>query len=128
MIHKGVCDKGFIWNPINYEREFDKSCDAGEYLDYENSKYKKRLVDKLVEECSENFEEVKLAKITLAEHKNVCKSSCILHIVLFSIIFTLNIEIGTYFVYYTYRIVMKKLVQIMIISIKQQFNDINEKY
>ena len=130
LIGKGVCDKdkGFIWNPSNYEWEFDKPCDAGEYLDYENCKCKKRLVDKLVEERSENVEEVKLAKIPLAEHKNVCKSSCILHIVLFSIIFTINIEIGTYFVYYTYRIAMKKLVQIMIISIKQQYNNINEKY
>ena len=128
MIHKGVCDKGFIWNPSNYECEFDKSCDAGEYLDYENCKCKKRLVDKLVEECSENVEEVKLAKITLAEHKNVCKSSSTLRIVLFSTIFTISIEIGTYFVYYTYRTVMKKLVQNMIISIKQQFNNINEKY
>ena len=28
-----------------------KSCDVGEYLDYENCKCRKRLVDKLVEEC-----------------------------------------------------------------------------
>ena len=73
MIGTGVCDKGFIWNPSNYACEFHKSCDAGEYLDYENCKCKKKLVDKLVEECSENVEEVKLPKITLAEHKNVCK-------------------------------------------------------
>ena len=31
----GVYDKGFIWNPNNYEVECDKSCDLGEYLDYE---------------------------------------------------------------------------------------------
>ena len=31
---KGVCDKGFIWNPRNSECECDKSCDVGEY--YEN--------------------------------------------------------------------------------------------
>ena len=51
----------------------------------------------------ENVEEVKLAKITLAEdenkHKNKC-SSCTLYIVLFSIIFTINVTIGTYFVYF----------------------------
>ena len=39
---------------------------------------------------------------TLFEHTNVCKSSCILYIVLFSIIFTINVGIGTYFVYYKY--------------------------
>ena len=49
MIDKGVCDKGFIWTPTNCECECDKSRDIGEYVDYENCKCKKRLVDKLVE-------------------------------------------------------------------------------
>ena len=54
---------------------------------------------KLVEECTENVEEVKLAKITLAENQNKHKcSSCTLYIVLFSIIFTINVEIATYFI------------------------------
>ena len=60
LIDKGVCDKGFIWNPSNCDYKCDKSCDVGEYLDYENSKCRKRLVDKLVEECSENIDENKL--------------------------------------------------------------------
>ena len=47
MIDKGSCDKGFIWNPSNCE--CDKLCDVGEYLDYSNYKYRKKLVDKLVE-------------------------------------------------------------------------------
>ena len=42
------------------------------------------------------MEEVKLAKITSAEHESVCKSSCALCIVLFSIIFTINVRIGTH--------------------------------
>ena len=67
MIDKGVSDKGFIWNPSNYGCECDKSCDIGEYLDYENCKYKKRLVDKLVEKCTETVKEVKLAKVTSME-------------------------------------------------------------
>ena len=67
MIDKGVCDKGFIWNPSNYGCECDKSCDIVEYLDYENCKYKKRLVDKLVEKCTETVKEVKLAKVTSME-------------------------------------------------------------
>ena len=65
MIDKGVCDKGFIWNPSNCECECDKTYDIGEYLDYENCKCRKILVDKLVDECTETIEEVKLAKITL---------------------------------------------------------------
>ena len=31
-----MCDKGVFWNPSKYECECDKSCDIGEYLDYEN--------------------------------------------------------------------------------------------
>ena len=39
---KGVCDKEIIWNPSNYECEYDKSCDIGEYLDYSNCRCRKR--------------------------------------------------------------------------------------
>ena len=103
LIDKGVCDKGFIWNPSNCECECDKSCDIGEYLDYENCKCRKKLVDKLVQECTENVEELKLANITSAEDENKHKCSFFtLYIVLFSVIFTANIEIGSYFVYYKF--------------------------
>ena len=64
-----MCDKGLIWNPSNSEREGDKVCDVGKYLDYDNCKCRKKLVDKLVYECTETGEEVKLAKITLTENK-----------------------------------------------------------
>ena len=50
LIDKGRSNKGSIWNPSNCECEFDKSCDFGEYLDYENCKYRKKLVDKFVDE------------------------------------------------------------------------------
>ena len=73
LIDKGSCDKGFIQNSSNCECECDKSCYVGEYLDYSNKKKKKKLVDKLVEECSENIDEIKMAKITLAEHENEYK-------------------------------------------------------
>ena len=64
LIDKDVCDKESIWKPSNCECECDKSCDAGGYLGYENCKCRKKLVDKLVDECTENVEEVKLAKIS----------------------------------------------------------------
>ena len=41
LIDKGICDKGYIWNPSNCKCECDKSCDFGEYLDYENCKCRK---------------------------------------------------------------------------------------
>ena len=62
LTDKGVCDKAFTWNPSNCECACDKTCDIGEYLDYENCKCRKKLVD----EFTENVEEVKLAKISLA--------------------------------------------------------------
>ena len=58
------------------------------------------LVASLIEECTETVEEVKLAKITLAENENSYKcSSCTLHIVLFWIFFTINVGIVTNYVY-----------------------------
>ena len=98
LIDKGMCDKGLIWNPSNCEREFDKACVIGEYLDYENCKCRKKLVD----ECTETVEEVKIAKITLAEKENSYKcSSCTVYFLLFWIFFTINFGgISAYFVYF----------------------------
>ena len=70
-----MCEKGFIWIPSNCEYEYDKACDIGEYLDYENCKCRKKLVDKLVDEYTETVEEVKLAKITLSKNENSYKCS-----------------------------------------------------
>ena len=60
LIDKGMGDKGFNWDPINCEWECTKSCDVGEYLGYNYFKCRKRLVDKLVEECNENIDEEEL--------------------------------------------------------------------
>ena len=60
-----MCDKGFIWNPNNCECKCDKLCNIGEYLDCVNCKCRKKLVDKLVEECTKNVEEVKLTNFSL---------------------------------------------------------------
>ena len=80
----------------------------------------KKLVDKLVKECTENVEEVKMAKITLTEYENKHKcSSFIMYIVLFSIIFTINIGIGSYFIYYKYMNHVKKLLLKKVSIIKQ---------
>ena len=87
LIDKGVCDKGFIWNSSNCECECDKSCDVGEYLDYANYKCRKKLADKLVEGCTENIDEVKIAGMALFERRNDCKSSCTIYVVLIAIVF-----------------------------------------
>ena len=95
-----------IWNPSNCECECDKSCDVAEYLDNENCKCSNKLVDKLIEKCTENIDEAKIAEITSmelhsTENENNHKcSSCVMYTVLFSIIFTMNIGIGSYFLYF----------------------------
>ena len=89
LIDKGVCDKGFIWNPSNCECECDKACDISEYLDYQ-----------LLHACTETIEEVKLAKITLAENKSENKySPCTVNIILMIVVFTIFTVVTTYFVY-----------------------------
>ena len=82
LTDKGVCNKGFIWNPSNCECKCECKC-------------RNKLVDKLVNECTATVEEVKRAKITLAENENSYKcSSCTVYIVLFWIFFTTNANVG----------------------------------
>ena len=99
LIDKGVFDKRFIWNPSNCECECDKSCYIGAYLDYKSCECKKRLVNKLIEhssaeECTENTDETRLVEINSTECKH---NFCAIYIVLFAIIFTVNIGISSYF-------------------------------
>ena len=103
LIDKGICNKGSIWNPSNCECECDKSCDIGDYLDYENCKCKKKLVDKLVAECTENIDYVKIAEITSTElrsagHEDVCICCYTICVILAVIVVPVSIGIGAYFV------------------------------
>ena len=64
LIYKGICDK---------------SCDIGEYLDYENCKWRKKI--------SENIDEREMSyNVTLNDYKNVCES-CTRYTALFVISF-----------------------------------------
>ena len=100
LIDKGVCDKGFIFNPSNCKCECDKSCNTGEYLDYSNCKWRKKLYDKLIDVCTENTDVVMIDD----ENKNKCSFSIvyIVCIALFSVIPTISIVIVIYFVYHKY--------------------------
>ena len=100
-----MCDKGFIWNPSNCECECDKSYDVGEYLDYKNCKCKKRIIDKLVEEYSENIDghemlyHETLDVIPLNVYKKVC-SFYVVYIVLVVVFLTTSISICCVFIYF----------------------------
>ena len=81
--------------------ECDKSCDVDEYIDYQNCKCRKKFFDKLVEQCTENIDEVKIAEITVSENIYKC-SSYTLHIVLLLTSLQSTLELLIVFFYYRY--------------------------
>ena len=99
MIDKVICDTGFIWNPSNCEFECNKLCDIGQYLDYENCKRRKKLINNLFEECSENIDG---NEMIYDDYGNVC-NSCTIYIILFVIVFLIIITIsGAFICFYWY--------------------------
>ena len=57
------------------------------------------MVDKLMEECTENIDEVKFAEIALFEHGNECVCAYTICVILTVIVLTISIGIGAYFAY-----------------------------
>ena len=56
-------------------------------MDYENCKWRKKLGDKLIDECAETIDETKLANITFTENENNYEcGSCTVYIVLMIIV------------------------------------------
>ena len=96
----------------------DKSWDIGEYLDYKNCKCKKKLVDKLIDECTETIEEVKLAEITIFENENKY-GSCKVYIVLMVVGFTTFIGITICFVYYNWSLIKNNVSRIKFNTLKE---------
>ena len=118
--------KRFIWNPSNCDCECDKLCDVGEYLDYKNFKCRKKIVDKLVEECSENIDGSEiiyngtLNAIALDDYGNVC-NSCAIYILSFVIFLITSIIISSAFIYFHWY--LKKIIFVLnlILILKQKF-------
>ena len=102
-----MCDKGFIWNPSNCECECDKSCNIGEYLDYKNCKCRKKINDKLTEECIENINANEMLynetlDVILSSDNNETSNSCIVYIVLFFVFLIINIYMAIYVYFFLY--------------------------
>ena len=83
----------------------------------------KKIVNKLVDECTETIEEVKLARIILIENENSYKCSlCTVYTTLFWIFFAINVgRISAGLVYFYWY--LKKMLHVLtlIITKKQQF-------
>ena len=107
LIDKGICDKGFILNPSDCECECDKSRDIGEYLDYKNCKCRKKIIDKLVGECTENIDENEMLynetlDIISSSDNDKTSNSCIVYVVLFSVFLIINISMAIYIYLFIY--------------------------
>ena len=66
---------------------------------------KKKLIDPLIEECTENNDETKLVNITLAENEKSYSNSCKVYIVLMTVVFTIFTGVTIYFVYYNWSLI-----------------------
>ena len=86
-------------NPRNCECVYDKSSNVGEYLDYTSCKCRKRLIDKLFEECSENINEKILHSNEINDYEKIY-NSCSLYIVFLVIFFILTIIINNILIYF----------------------------
>ena len=82
-------------NPRNCECECDKLCDIEQYLDYKNCKCRKKLVDKLIEEYSENIGGNEIIYNGTVNNNEKVSNSCTVYIALFVIAFLIIIGISS---------------------------------
>ena len=101
-----MCDKRFIWNPSNCECKCDESCDIGEYLDYKNCRCRKEIIDKLVEECSENTDGNEMlyneALDIISSCDNKASDSCVVYIILFSVFLIISLYMAIHVYLFLY--------------------------
>ena len=78
---------------------------VGEYLNYSDCKCKKKLTDKLIDECIETIEETERVNITVENENNYECASCIVYIVLMIVAFTIFTAITVYLIYYNWYLI-----------------------
>ena len=75
------------------------------WKEYKNCKCRKKLIDKIVEECSENIDgnkmiyNITLNAILLNNYRKIC-NSCTVYIALSAIFFIISISISSVFIYF----------------------------
>ena len=70
----------------------------------------KKLADKLIDECTETIEEVKLANITFTENENNYEcGSCMVYIVLMIVVIVISTGITVYLVYYNWSLIKNNI-------------------
>ena len=103
MIDNGRSDKRYIKSPSNCKCKCDKLCDVGVYLDHKNCKCRKRLIDKLVEECIENIDGNKMIyNSTLNDYVKICSFSTVYIVYIVSHFLMIIVIHSTYFYFHWY--------------------------
>ena len=106
LIDKSMCDEGFFGIQVIVNVNVINLVILANIQIVKIGKVEKKLIDPLIEECSENIGETNInnneAKITNEKENKHKYSFFVVYIVLLSIILTMNIGIGIYFAYHKY--------------------------
>ena len=130
LIDKGLCDKGYIFNPSNCKCECDKSCNTSQYLDYLDCKCKKKIIDPIVGKCIEyDDDQTKIVNKTVSKTDNKTKliittvtkndsktkivnktveNSCKVYIMLTIVSIVISTVYTIYFAYYKWFLIKNK--------------------
>ena len=80
--------------------------DIGEYLGYKNCRCRKKIIDKLVEECSESFDGNEMLynetlDVIPSSYNKTC-DSFVVYIILFSVFLIVSISMAIYVYFFLY--------------------------
>ena len=112
LVGKLVCDKGYTWNPSTCACECDKFCEVGQYLDYENCAWRKKIVGELIEQCTSIVDlEIKNGYGILPKESSISSSDVGSNVYLFllAVLLIVCILLAVGFVYYCRRANSKKV-------------------
>ena len=85
-----------------------------------------KLADKLIDECTETIEKMKLVNITFTENENNYEhNSCKVYIVLLIVAFTIFTGITVYLVYYNWSLINNNIYCIKYNNCKKNKNLMN---
>ena len=97
LVNKLACDKGFMWNPSTFSCECDRYCETGQYLDYKNCVFIKKIIDDLIEQCT-SIADMYIKNNTLSKKSDESFSN--IYFVLFIVFLVLFILFLVVFIYY----------------------------
>ena len=104
LVSKLVFAKGYTWNPSACACECEKFSETGQYLDYENCVYRKKIIDDLIEQCTSIIDmEIRSKELGSAVKNNTLSSNELsnnTYFILFIVFLVLFILFLVGFIYY----------------------------